>query len=258
MISINGKIISEDSLAREMQYHPADGVENARNLAAEALVVKGLLLEEAQKMGLEKDSTEATIAALLSNQLTVTDSDHENCKTFFKKNQDRFMGQDLYEASHILLAAPPDDVDARKTAMAQAKNILATLKQSPEKFEILANAHSACPSAKTGGSLGQVGRGDLVSEIETFLFNLEEGQLCPVPVESKFGVHVLKLNRKIEGQPLPFEAIKGKILNYLREQEYRSAVEKYISGLVAKAEIEGVTFNSKLNPALSTSDYSLV
>ena len=46
----------------------------------------------------------------------------------------------------------------------------------------LAQQLSACSSAAQGGNLGQISRGQTVPEFETFLFNLEPGQICPVPV----------------------------------------------------------------------------
>ena len=75
----------------------------------------------------------------------------------------------------------------------------------------LARELSDCPSGTQGGNLGQVSRGSTVPELETFLYNLEDGQLCPVAVESRYGFHVVRLDRKLPGRDLPFETVAARI-----------------------------------------------
>ena len=52
-VKVNGRIITEREIARETQYHPADSFEAARRKAAEALVVRELLLQQASRLGIE-------------------------------------------------------------------------------------------------------------------------------------------------------------------------------------------------------------
>ena len=87
---------------------------------------------------------------------------------------------------------------------------------------------SACPSAAQGGHLGQISRGQTVPEFETFLYNLEVGQICPVPVKTRFGYHVLRLDRRIEGRQLPFEAVSDRIVT--ARSSAASARWRFISG----------------------------
>jgi peptidyl-prolyl cis-trans isomerase C len=107
---------------------------------------------------------------------------------------------------------------------------------------------SACPSAAQGGNLGQITPGQTVPEFETFLYNLEEGQICPVPVKTRFGYHVLRLDRRIEGRQLPFEAVRDKIAEYLREHVWRRAISQYLQLLVGEAEIRGIELNGASSP----------
>ena len=82
-------------------------------------------------------------------------------------------------------------------------------------------------------------RGDTVPEVETFLDNLEEGQICPVPVKSRYGVHLLYLERRIESRTLPFEAVHDNISDYLAEASWRRAVAQYVRILAGEAELTG-------------------
>ena len=86
-------------------------------------------------------------------------------------------------------------------------------------------------------------------EFETFLFNLEPGQICPVPVKTRFGYHVLRLDRRIEGRQLPFEAVRDRIADYLREHVWRRAVSQYLQlARVGQAEIRGIELNGASLP----------
>ena len=80
-------------------------------------------------------------------------------------------------------------------------------------------------------------------EVETFLFELEAGQLCPVPIRSRYGFHVLQVQQRVDGETLPFEAVQKKIAEYLEERVWRQAVQQYIRLLVGGPKF--LALNSK-------------
>jgi peptidyl-prolyl cis-trans isomerase C len=146
------------------------------------------------------------------------------------------------------LPAPADDDDAIAAARAKAQGVIELLKERPERFAELAKELSACPSAKQGGNLGQLSRGSTVPEVETFLFQLEEGQLCPVPVRSRYGYHVLIVDRRMDGRLLPFEVVHKKIAEYLEARVWRQAVRQYVELLVGSANIRGIDLKGSVSP----------
>ncbi|HZD25824.1 MAG TPA: peptidylprolyl isomerase [Alphaproteobacteria bacterium] len=251
VVSVNGRAISGAEVAAELQNHPAEAPEAAWRDAVEALVVRELLLQEARGLGLapqpqgdaagrRETDEDALVRQLLEREIRVPEADTESCRRYYENNRSRFRSPDLFEAAHILLSAHPDDADAYAAATAEAEAILARLQMQPGLFAELAQTRSDCSSGQQGGTLGQVSRGQTVPEFETFLFSLEEGQLCPVPVKSRYGVHVLRLDRRIDGRELPFEMAEPRIAAYLREASWRRAVAQYIRLLVGRAAIEGL------------------
>jgi parvulin-like peptidyl-prolyl isomerase len=104
---------------------------------------------------------------------------------------------DLLEAAHMLFPAAPDDAEATARAKQHAAAALTEVLAAPQRFSDLARELSACSSAAQGG---QITRGQTVPEFETFLFNLEPGQIWPVPVKTRFGHDVLRLDRRIDGR----------------------------------------------------------
>jgi len=251
-IAVNGKIITEREIARETQYHPAADLEEARRKAAEALVVRELLLQQAGRLAVDTEdrTDDALIGTLIAREVKTPRADEETCRRYYQGHLVQFRSPDLVEARHILFVAKPDDDEALASARSKAENAIELLKQRPDRFAELARELSACPSAKQGGSLGQVTRGSTVPEIDTFLFELEPGQLCPVPIRSRYGFHVLQVQQRVEGKTLPFEAVQTKISAYLEERVWRKAVHQYIRILVGAAKISGIELKGYSSPLI--------
>jgi len=254
-ISVNGVLIEQETLAKELQYHPADSVEDAIGQAAQALIIQELLVQEAKKKGLNKEvkkqgsetTEEALIRTLIDVEVQAPQSDDTSCKRYFVQNRQRFRSPDIIEACHILIAADAQDAEERDKARQKAEAILETLQENPNQFVALVKEHSDCPSKETDGNLGQLSKGQTTPELERQLFMLEPG-LAKHPIESRYGFHIVRVDRKIEGEPLEFEHVKDKIANYLSEQGNRRALSQYLHGLMEAAVIEGIDVNEFSSP----------
>lgn len=255
-IRVNGVAIAEQAIHAEMQNHPADNAGAAMEEAARALVVRALLLQEADRLGIEAPADdpdgalpeELRIARLIEREVAMPEADEATCRRYFEANRARFRSPDLFAAQHILFAAAPGDDEARTAAKARAAEALRTLADAPDRFAELARAMSDCPSREQGGDLGQITRGSTVPELETFLMSLEEGETCPVPVESRYGFHVVRLNRRASGRDLPFEQVHQRIAGYLADAVWRRAVHQYVSILAGRAQIEGIDMEGAASP----------
>ena len=258
-VSVNGMPIVTSAITAEAQNHPAPDLETALLTATRALVVRELLLQRARELDLTpkpdhddagrvETAEEALIRQVVSADVVVPEADEDACKRYYENNKDRFTSSTLYQASHILFASAPDDEPARADARSRAEQALAVLTSRPSAFGKLARELSDCPSGRDGGSLGQVTPGDIVPEIETFLASLEQGQLCPVPVTSRYGIHVLRLEHRVEGKQLPFEAVHDRVAAYLEEAGWRRAIAQYVQVLAGRADIRGTDIASAASP----------
>lgn len=84
-------------------------------------------------------------------------------------------------AQHILVAQEFEAQDLEKKL------------EAGESFEKLAEDFSQCPSGKSGGDLGEFGKGMMVPSFEKAAFELEVGQVSG-PVKTQFGYHLIKRN----------------------------------------------------------------
>lgn len=246
-IVVNGATIPAREVAAEMQHHPAETAEAAWNAAAQALIVRRLLEQAAAERGLDPED-EASLDALLAAEVTLPEPDEAAARRWHAAHPERFGAPDLWEASHILIAADPEDEAARAAAEAKAQDLLAQVLADPDCLPALARAQSDCPSRDQGGHLGQVARGTTVPEFETFLASLEPGQVCPVVVKSRYGMHIVRLHAHAPATRLPFEAVAERAAADLREQSWRAGVRQYISVLAGRARIEGFDLGAAAGP----------
>jgi peptidyl-prolyl cis-trans isomerase C len=67
-------------------------------------------------------------------------------------------------------------------------------------------------------------------------------------VRTRYGVHVLRLDRHVAGKTLPFESVRDRIAGYLEERTWRRAVAQYISLLAGQARIDGFDLPAASSP----------
>lgn len=251
-ILVNGAAINEVQILAEMQYHPADNQRDATIAAAEALVIVELLKQRCEQLGVKNDdgselTDDQMLAELMQREVQVPAISDEECQRYFTANPDKFITSPILEVDHILLAADKEDLDQRAEAKELADGLLEQIQQQPQLFSDFAMRHSMCPSKEQGGSLGQISKGQTVPEFEKVLFLAEEGLLSR-PVETRYGYHIARINRRIEGQPLEFDQVEEKIKTYLNEKVHRKALAQYIELLISDAKIEGFEFQVSDSP----------
>ncbi len=72
----------------------------------------------------------------------------------------------------------------------EARAVLERLKKG-EKFGVIAQQVSRCPSGKRGGDLGTFTRGKMVKDFENAAFALDKGEVSGI-VKTQFGCHIIK------------------------------------------------------------------
>ncbi|WP_425069612.1 peptidylprolyl isomerase [Reyranella sp.] len=251
-VSVNGVVIPSAAIAREAQHHQAADPDQAWMLAAQALAVRELLSQEAERLsivaepvedgeGRRETLQEARLRELVEREVKVPSADDAACRRYYQANLGRFRSADLCEVAHILIANGPQ-------AQELAGRLIAELRRQPERLAEIAAAHSVCPSRNQGGNLGQIGPGQTVPEFEAALSGLEVGKIHPEPIETRYGLHIVRLDRRIEGRQMPFEVVRDRIADYLEDTVHRRALRQYVTILAGRAQLTGVDFGAAAGP----------
>jgi peptidyl-prolyl cis-trans isomerase C len=243
-LSVNGVDIDDSAIASELPHHQQAA--NPLREAVHEVVLRTLLLQEAERLGIEGTDPDARIEALLEREVRVPEADEAACMRFYQANPDRFTNGTLVEARHILFQITPDV--QLELVRGTAEAVLDALMAEPERFEELARQYSNCPSGSVGGNLGQLARGQCVPEFDEVLFRLGERAIATRPVETRFGLHIVQVMRRIDGKLLPFEAVRAQIADYLATAAWQRGIHQYLQLLVGRAEIGGVTLDGADTP----------
>ncbi|HEY1180735.1 MAG TPA: peptidylprolyl isomerase [Rhodocyclaceae bacterium] len=243
-VVVNGHELTDAEVERELDHHR--DAANPMRRATTAVVLRRVMLDEAARLGIGADEEEAVIEALLEQAVPLEDPAEAECRRHYEQHPQRFTVGELVEAAHILYQVTSNvDLDALRR---RAEKTLAELLENPERFAERAKTQSNCPSGEVGGSLGQLGRGDTAPEFEKIVFAMPAGSIFPRLVESRFGLHIVRVERRIDGRLLPYEQVAPQIAAALSETRRATAWRQYMQLLVGQARIEGIELEGADSP----------
>jgi peptidyl-prolyl cis-trans isomerase C len=165
---------------------------------------------------------------------------------YYETHVEELRSGDLVCARHILFQVTPGcKVDLVRVA---AEQTLAQLLADPDDFEACALTLSNCRSGRQGGNLGQIGRGDMVPEFERALFRLEPTGLRRELVKTRHGFHIVAVDRRIPGKTPPFEVVRDRIAERLKESVEEQARRQDVSILAGQGQVTGVDLQGATSP----------
>ncbi len=116
------------------------------------------------------------------------------------------------------------------------ENLVENLRQDP-RFELYAMQFSESFSAKNGGRLGWINKGQLATPLEKVLLTMKEGDISN-PITLGKDVYILKLEKVyIPGVDKAPDVSESEIKNMLKSKKMEEVAEKYIRDLRNKAII---------------------
>lgn len=243
-ISVNGIEIDDRLIEQELPHHQKAA--NPVKQAVHEVVLRTVLLHEADRLEIAGEDDDARIEALFTQEVWVPEADDAACEIYYRNQPQRFSNGEMVEARHILFQITP--TVSLELLRETGESVLAALLAAPERFDELAKEYSNCPSGAAGGNLGQLTRGQTVPEFENLVFRLGAGEIAPRLLETRFGLHIVQAMRRIDGRLLPFEVVKAQIADYLSTRAWQRAVHQYMQILVGRADIQGITLDGADTP----------
>jgi peptidyl-prolyl cis-trans isomerase C len=203
--------------------------------------VRELLTRRASELGfLAPEHTEAeadaAIERLLVHEVVTPEATDEECSRYYALHPEHFSSGDLVFARHILFAITPGAPIA--LIRAQAEKVLDEARAEPSRFAELARRHSNCPSGERDGNLGQLSRGECVPEFEQALFEGRATGMLPRLVKTRFGFHIVAIDRRVAGRLVPYEAVREQVAAHLYAAVQEKALKQYVQILAGRAGVE--------------------
>jgi len=152
---------------------------------------------------------------------------------YFGEHLDRYVQPEEVVASHILIAATPEeDAASREAKRARIEAIRGELLAGAE-FAGLAKQHSDCPSAQRGGELGAFTRGRMAPEFEQAAFSLEPGVISE-PVETKFGFHLIRVAEHTPSATPELDVVRPQVVKEMQREDLTA----WFKDLIQDATVE--------------------
>jgi len=170
----------------------------------------------------------------VAGKVTLTDQD---VKAFYDGHPEFFKTSEMVRASHILIKVDPKASEADKAKARERILVIQKKVQEGGDFAALAKESSECPSSENGGDLDYFERGQMVGPFEETAFSLKPGTVSDI-VETQFGYHIIKVTDKKEPGVTPYEEIKDKIQQHLKQQKVTEQLTLYVDQLRSQAKIE--------------------
>ena len=237
LIEVNGKVIKLGSAIIAFTKIRKSNLEiDEKTIFSQ--IIQQLVNEELLSQNLKKENgltqlsidheTRSAKAAQMVSKILKNFPPENLVKTIYEDIKKSALNDLEYNASHILLKSEDE-----------AKEVLKKL--NGNNFEEIAKKNSIGPSKKNGGRLDWFDLNKMVPEFSTAVMVLEEGKVSQ-PVKTKFGWHIIKLNKTRAKKPPEFNEISSQIANQLRQKK----LNEYLETLSKNSDINFVGKN--INP----------
>lgn len=195
---------------------------------------QGLTLEAVKKSIRDEFKVARVINRKVRFRVSVTDGE---IMKYLEANRQKLETGLGYRARNILVAPEGGSDAAWEAARIKAELLRTQLLQGAE-FAELARQHSRDPgSAKDGGDLGTLKRGELAQDVEAQILSLGPGEVSR-PHRSALGYHIFRLESKdsLEGEGLT--RAHAQIKEILFREKYEARLDAWLREIKQRAVIE--------------------
>jgi peptidyl-prolyl cis-trans isomerase SurA len=198
-----------------------------------SLKAEGITMQSLRKRLRERLRMGRLIRRKVALRVSVTEAEIDR---YVEANRAKLETGLSYHARHILIVPQGATEAAWDTARSTAEAVRADALAGVD-FADLARKHSGDASAKDGGDLGTLKRGELAQDVEAQIVSLAAGEISE-PYRSPLGWHIFKLESKesLEGEGLV--RARQQIRDILFREKYDARLDAWLQEIKQRAIIE--------------------
>jgi peptidyl-prolyl cis-trans isomerase C len=230
VVTVNGEAITQSTVEAYRRARP-DLNDVGDDMVLDELVKMELLYQQGLKQKLQQQAAvQADIEyqrrkiiarAVIADLLASTPIGEAELKAAYDARVQQMGGKE-YKLSHIVVASK-----------AEAEGIIQEIDNGAD-FAQLAQTRSVDPSGKaSGGSLNWLNGSQLPEELLAAIADMNDDSYSTVPVKTRFGWHVVRLEQTRDLVPPPFESVKQQLESMLENR----LINDYLGKLKNDAKI---------------------
>lgn len=224
LATVNGKAIHENDI---QEYIVENGVSaklaDNRELILNELITRELVLQEAERKGLEKRADvinqlanlrrQVLLQAALNDYTATVKINDDEVRRLYEQQLKSFSATE-FKARHILLNSEDD-----------AKKMIQELDKGAD-FAELARKNSTGPTASRGGDLGWFAPQNMVKPFADAVAAMKKGSYSKAPVQTRFGWHVIMLEDTRSAEPPALTDVRPQLEQAIMQQRVRGYLEE--------------------------------
>ena len=231
-VTVEEAEVNEELSERVKTTYGAKSIEDFEKLIKD----QGVTMESIKKRLRDALRVQKVVRRKVALRVSVTD---QEIAQYLEENRNKLETGLSYHARHILVVPEDGAADdaAWEAARIKAELVFTQATEGAADFAALARQHSKDASARDGGDLGTLKRGELSQEIESEILALAPGAVSR-PYRSSLGFHVFKLESKdsLEGDGLT--RVKQQIREILFREKYETRLDAWLKEIKQRAIIE--------------------
>ncbi len=145
----------------------------------------------------------------------------DEIKDYYEENPNEFKKEKTVEARHILLKVDPKSTGKEIEEIRKKAEDIMKMARDGKDFAELAKKYSQGPTKDKGGYLGTFKKSTMVRPFAEKAFSMKAGEISE-PVKTRFGWHIIKVEKVNEASTQTLEQVKDKIKKKLAKEKARS------------------------------------
>ncbi len=208
------------------------------------LLQSKIIASDATKAGFDRDPVTAERVALAAQkelaeawiQKVVGDApaaDHEALAfEDYLVNPEAYRSAEKLDVSHILIGSDERSVREAETL---AKRLRAQLDKDPSAFDALVMEYSDDPAKSVNaGRYPEMSKGQMVASFERAAFALEQDGQISQPVQTDYGYHIIRLNRRYGDTVPEYNEVKSDAMERAKRKYLETYRQNYLRKLLSK------------------------
>lgn len=198
------------------------------------LTVQNITEEMLRRQLFRQISADKLVRTQVLGKIEIQDTE---IQAYYRSHKDELTAPEKVKLRHIFVRIRPDMTDEERAAAREKIDSAKAQLDAGKEFAELAVAVSEDPAAASGGSLGWMRRDQVTGPFEVVAFSQPLNDASDV-VATDYGYHIIEvLNRKDPGV-MELEEARPTIVQQLKQDKERVAVQNYLSDLRSKAAVE--------------------
>jgi peptidyl-prolyl cis-trans isomerase D len=178
----------------------------------------------------------------LAAEVKVTPDDLQR---YYNEHMDEYRVPEQVEVRHILIKTPPPGPDGKvdpkavEAAKQKAEDVLKQVHAGADFAKLAEKDSQDTASAKNGGSLGWIQRGQTVPEFEKVAFSLPKGSTSGI-VQTSYGFHIIHVDDKQDAHLKPLSEVAAQITPLIAQDKATQSAQNLADSVESAARSQGM------------------